>query len=183
MSPVWLVRHGEAAASWGEHHDPGLSELGKAQAESAAELLHGVLPPATKLVSSPKQRALDTAQPLASRLNCDVVVDVAFREIDAPVPLPERQNWLRGFMQQTWTEQDAALWRWREDMVAALQALQTPTVVFTHFLVINTVVAHCQGATATLQCWPDNGSVHEFEARPSTLRLVNLGQQMSTVVN
>ena len=112
-----------------------------------------------------------------------MVVDTAFREIDAPVPLPERQNWLRGFMQQTWTEQDAALWRWREDMVAALQALQTPTVVFTHFLVINTVVAHCQGAPATLRCWPDNGSVHEFEAGPSTLRLVNLGQQMSTVVN
>ncbi|MGB1439508.1 MAG: histidine phosphatase family protein, partial [Luminiphilus sp.] len=85
MNRVWLVRHGEAAASWGEHHDPGLSELGKAQAESAAELLHDVLPPATKLVSSPKQRALDTAQPLASRLNCDVVVDVTFREIDAPV--------------------------------------------------------------------------------------------------
>jgi len=33
---IYLVRHGEAAASWGESSDPGLSELGWQQAEDAA---------------------------------------------------------------------------------------------------------------------------------------------------
>ena len=38
---IYLVRHGEAAASWGDHPDPGLSELGQKQAavESLAKLL------------------------------------------------------------------------------------------------------------------------------------------------
>jgi len=36
---IFLVRHGEAAASWGESPDPGLSELGRRQAEVAAALL------------------------------------------------------------------------------------------------------------------------------------------------
>jgi probable phosphoglycerate mutase len=36
----FLVRHGEAAAHWGEEEDPGLSALGRQQAERAAgELL------------------------------------------------------------------------------------------------------------------------------------------------
>ena len=29
-----LIRHGEASESWGDHPDPGLSENGKAQANS-----------------------------------------------------------------------------------------------------------------------------------------------------
>ena len=32
MTQVWLVRHGEASASWGEHSDPGLSDKGLREA-------------------------------------------------------------------------------------------------------------------------------------------------------
>jgi len=98
MNSVWLVRHGEAAASWGEHADPGLSDSGHQQAEAAAEALVARLPGGVELVSSPKARALETAAPLASRLERGVQVVDAFREIDAPVPLEDRQAWLRGFM-------------------------------------------------------------------------------------
>ena len=36
MLKLYLVRHGEAAAAWGDHDDPGLSPLGQAQATDAA---------------------------------------------------------------------------------------------------------------------------------------------------
>ncbi|MGB2220660.1 MAG: phosphoglycerate mutase family protein, partial [Henriciella sp.] len=36
---IMLVRHGEAAASWGAHKDPGLSETGHQQAAVVAEEL------------------------------------------------------------------------------------------------------------------------------------------------
>ncbi len=39
MAKIHLVRHGEAAAGFGTHKDPGLSELGQKQAESVAHLL------------------------------------------------------------------------------------------------------------------------------------------------
>ena len=39
MTEIILVRHGEASASWQESTDPGLSELGKRQAEECANLL------------------------------------------------------------------------------------------------------------------------------------------------
>ena len=183
MNSVWLVRHGEAAASWGEHADPGLSDSGHQQAEAAAEALLACLPGGVELVSSPRARALETAAPLASRLERGVQVVDAFREIDAPVPLADRQTWLRGFMKQTWDQQGDPLWQWRSDIIAALQDLNAPTVIFTHFLVINTVVAHCRRAQETVQCWPDNGSIHHFECGGTELSVVRLGQEMSTVVN
>jgi len=183
MSLVWLVRHGEAAASWGEHADPGLSDTGYRQAEAAADALQQCLPGGVEVVSSPKARALETAAPLASRLKCGVQIVDAFREIDAPVPLADRQAWLRGFMKQTWDQQGDPLWQWRGDIIAALQALTVPTVVFTHFLVINTVVAHCRREQETVQCWPDNGSIHHFECGGTELSVVRLGQEMRTVVN
>ena len=36
---IYLVRHGEAAASWAQATDPGLSEFGHEQARAAARLL------------------------------------------------------------------------------------------------------------------------------------------------
>ena len=33
---IYLVRHGEAAAGWGDHPDPGLSALGQKQAKAVA---------------------------------------------------------------------------------------------------------------------------------------------------
>ncbi len=183
MTTIWLVRHGEASASWGEHSDPGLSEKGVLEAQAAATQLLSVVPRDVALVSSPKARAQETAAPLAAHLNRDVVINPAFQEIQAPVPLKDRQVWLQGFMRQTWTEQSESLWRWREGIVGALLGLSEPTVIFTHFLVINTVVAHSRKASKTVQCWPDNGSVHHLELAHGAIKVVRLGQQMTSVVN
>ena len=38
MPRLTLVRHGRAAAGWGDDLDPGLDDLGRAQAESVAKL-------------------------------------------------------------------------------------------------------------------------------------------------
>ena len=36
MARIYMVRHGRAAAGFGESHDPGLDELGQKQAEEVA---------------------------------------------------------------------------------------------------------------------------------------------------
>ena len=181
---IYLVRHGEAAASWTQAPDPGLSPLGYEQACTAA----GVLAPrlsgsAIQLISSPLTRALETAAPLSRKLGLAVDIDEAFREIRSPVPLPQRQAWLRQFMQQRWDEQPDSLHLWREQATRRLLALERPAVVFTHFLVINAVVGQLQGSEATLCCWPDNGSITHLRHRGDRLELVELGAQMSTAVN
>jgi broad specificity phosphatase PhoE len=63
---VYLVRHGEAAASWETAVDPGLSVAGQQQAQALLDTF-GATPP-RRLVSSPLQRAQETAAPLAALL-------------------------------------------------------------------------------------------------------------------
>jgi broad specificity phosphatase PhoE len=181
---IYLVRHGEAAASWGQSPDPGLSELGRVQALNVARALQPVVTDTESvLISSPLSRTLETAAPLASESGLTVQVNEAFREIQAPVPLAERQTWLRQFMQERWDEQPDSLHAWRDRPRRELLALQTDAVIFTHFLVINAVVGQIQGAEATLCCWPDNGSITHLRIGDNGLELVALGAQMKTVVN
>lgn len=181
---IYLVRHGEAAASWAQAADPGLSELGWEQARKAARVLQPKLAAGeVELISSPMARACETAMPLAQELALAVKVNEAFREIQSPVPLAQRQAWLRQFMQQCWAEQPESLHRWRQQATGQLLLLQRPAVVFTHFLIINAVVGQLQGLDATLCCWPDNGSITHLRLREGGLELVSLGQQMKSVVN
>ena len=180
---IFLVRHGEAAASWGEDPDPGLSALGEKQAVSAAQLLLPQMGSDVSLVSSPLQRARETAQPLAKTLALDISIDDAFREIPAPVPLAERKTWLRGFMQQSWNDQPEELLHWRDNALQQLLALKTPTVVFTHFLVLNGIVGSILGHDETLYFWPDNASITHLELKDGSLELLALGAQMDSVVN
>jgi probable phosphoglycerate mutase len=180
---IYLVRHGEASASWGQDPDPGLSQLGVSQAHEAARLLQPQLADDVQLLSSPLARARETAAPLAAAMGLAPAISDAFREIRAPVPLAERQAWLRQFMQQRWQEQSADLHLWRETAFSTLLQLQQPAVVFTHFLVINAVVGQLEGAEETLHFWPENGSITHLRKGDNGLELVALGAQMRSVVN
>lgn len=180
---IFLVRHGEAAAGWGQSSDPGLSELGARQAEEVAAALLPQLHGATTLLSSPLARARETAMPLAESLEKPVLVEDAFREVPAPVPLPQRQTWLRGFMQQQWPGQPASLTQWRDCALCELLRQRQPAVVFTHFLLINAIVGSVLQRPEILCFWPDNGSITRLRYTGATLELVSLGREMETVVN
>ncbi len=181
---IYLVRHGEAAASWGQSADPGLSELGHAQAQQASRtLLEQLGDTQPLLITSPLQRAQETAAPLAKALGVSVQVDARFREVPSTVSLAERQNWLRGFMRQQWPEQAPGLHAWRRELIEATQELQSSAVVFTHFLVINAVAGWLQDSAATLVFWPDNASITTLARSNDTLSLHALGEQMQTRVN
>lgn len=180
---IFLVRHGEAAASWGQSKDPGLSELGVKQAEEASRLLLPLLDPGPRIVSSPLARARETAAPLAQALGQGIRIDDAFREVPAPVPLEQRKAWLQQFMQQTWNTQPQDLLEWRERCIQQLLECTEPTIVFTHFLVLNAVAGKLMGRDEILSFYPDNGSVTHLRHTGDALELVQLGREMQTVIN
>jgi probable phosphoglycerate mutase len=88
-------------------------------------------------------------------------------------------------MREQWSHQSDDLLRWRQEMLAALAELDSgaPSVIFTHFLVINAVVGALSGRDETLVCWPDNASITTIGRGESGLVLQSLGRQMQTVVN
>lgn len=79
-----LARHGETALSperrFSGVGDPQLSERGRAQAEALAARLAGW--PVTAVVTSPRQRARQTAEPIAGALGIDYAVEEGVAETD-----------------------------------------------------------------------------------------------------
>jgi broad specificity phosphatase PhoE len=180
---IYIVRHGEAASSWGESADPGLSELGLAQAQTAASTLAALPGSGLQLLSSPLLRAQETAKASSEKLGLAVAIDDTFREVPSPVPQAQRQAWLQEFMQQQWQEQPDALRQWRDSILLRLLELPRPTVIFSHFLVINAVVGSIENSSKTLCCWPDNGAIVQLSLSNGQLELVSRGAQIQTRVN
>ena len=178
---ILLVRHGEAAAAWGEHADPGLSALGRQQALQARDELQtfGRL----RLISSPLLRAQETALPMANIQRTSIELDERFREIPSPVGIDDRRAWLAEFMRQDWLEQGPEIQQWREASWDALFEYDQPVAIFSHFMVINSVVARLTGAAETVCCVPDNASITHLKLDGGALKLVKVGRQQKTSVN
>lgn len=180
---IYLVRHGEAAASWDQDRDPGLSDRGHAQAKSLADNLASRLVPNTKLRSSPLKRAQQTAAPLAQVLGTTVRIDNAFREVPSPASLDDRNAWLKATMKRHWPDQPQELQQWRKEIMTALKSLHEDTVIFTHFVVINAVTSFLTGKTETTCCYPDYISVTILKNDNGALSVIETGAQMITHIN
>ena len=180
---IYLVRHGEASAHWDLADDPGLSELGQRQAAATARRLLEQVDPDIRLVSSPLQRARETARPMARALAADVAIAEPFREIPTPVERGDRQSWLNAIARQRWGEQEALVRDWREALLGRLRQVSEPTVVFTHFMVLNAIVSELTGDGRVVCFLPDNASVTTVRWAGDDLKLVELGRQFRTRVN
>ena len=180
MVDIYLVRHGEAAASWGEDPDPGLSHLGRQQARQVRDELERY--ENLHIVSSPLLRAKETAQPLATALRKQVHIEDQFREIPSPVDIGDRQAWLSGFMRQEWQEQGPEVLSWRDRAWESLFELENHTAIFTHFMVINAICSRLMEAPETVCCVPDNGSITRLKLAGRSLELVDVGRQQQTHV-
>lgn len=180
---IYLVRHGEASASWQEAENPGLSERGRLQAAATAEQLLELVDPAIQLVSSPMLRARQTAQPLSQNLGAEVSIIEAFREIPTPVSLPERQAWLKSVARQSWGEQHEMVRAWHRSLLQELRQIRQPTVVFTHFMVLNAIVGALSAKDRVVCFLPDNASVTTLQWSDETLQVVELGRELKTIVH
>ena len=121
MPKIYMIRHGEASASFTSDKDPGLSSLGHSQAEQAAEnLQHHTI---SAIYSSPLRRAQETAMPLATLRSQPIIVEPRVAEVPSEgLSLEDRGPWLTQVMQGRWQDQSESLLQWRADMAAALIA-------------------------------------------------------------
>ena len=188
MHRIILIRHGEAAKT-PTNADPGLTELGHQQARALATALEQKFtdPVSVSLISSPKTRALQTAIPVAQRWNKEVEEAEDVIEIPSPegVPLAQRGQWIKDFLAAKWSELSPAQEIWRENIIRYLKQLEVEntsaaintTLVFCHFMVINSVVAHIRGDDRVCQFHPDYTSRTEIILEKGQLRLDALGAE------
>jgi broad specificity phosphatase PhoE len=182
MAKVYLVRHGKAAAGFGGHADPGLDELGRAQADATAAMLADLGP--MTIYSSPLARARETAAPLAERWSSDVIIEPRVAEIPSPTDdLAERAAWLKSAMAGSWSALDDSLQAWRRELIDCVTAMPADSVVFCHFIAINVAVGAAENDDRMVIFSPDNGSVTTLANDGGTLRVLELGRTAVTQVN
>lgn len=151
---IYLVRHGEAAAGWGDHPDPGLSVLGQKQSKSVSHTL--LKRGASSVLTSPMQRCRETAAPLVRKLSVEAHVTPLVSEIITPSGATDRVDWLKRLMAGVWPEN---LKVWCHQAFMAIECLPDETAVFTHFVAINAIVGQVMGIRDVLVFKPGHCSV------------------------
>ena len=182
MAKIYLVRHGKSTAGWGMQKDPGLDDLGHAQAKAAALKLAplGPLP----IITSPLTRTRETSSPLAEIWGIEPVVEKRVGEIRFPSRnQSSRVEWLQSIMGDKWSNLDPDLKVWRREVIEALCRCEVDSVVFSHFIAINAAVGRATGDDRVVSFKPDNASITILETVANRLMLLERGLEADTRVN
>lgn len=177
---IYLIRHGEAASSWGEHPDPGLSDLGREQAAAAADTLGqlGI----DRAISSPMARCQETAQAFADLSGLDLKIEPNVTEIPTPSDITDRVPWLRNLMSGAWSNAPQLVQTWRHHLIRSVSQLPPHTAVFTHFVAINAIVGHLEETGAVTVFRPNYCSLTKLEPGTTGLKLIERGESLETKV-
>ncbi|MGH7961539.1 MAG: histidine phosphatase family protein [Candidatus Binatia bacterium] len=178
---LYLIRHGRPRAGFDEALDSGLDEVGQAQAEAIAQELSplGPLP----LVTSPLRRTRETALPFERQWSRQARIESRVGEILSPTnDLQARTAWLSQTLRGRWSDLPAAYQAWKGNVVAALTALRTTTVITTHFVALNVAVGAAAGDDRLVCFEPDYCSCTVLEVVDGRLRVVTLGRQRATTI-
>lgn len=189
MPRLFLVRHARPSAGWGQDPDPGIDSTGVEQARIAASELAALLSP-TPILSSPMRRCRETSAPLEQLWQQGAKVFAPVAEIPSP-PLDNaaRREWLNRGMLGTWGELQAAspagspdYLAWRGQLLDSLQSLDTDTVIYTHYIAINAVVAAAKAVDHVVFFRPDHASITVIETGRGGFELLSLGREAETGV-
>jgi broad specificity phosphatase PhoE len=183
MPRITMVRHGQAAAGFSDDLDPGLSDIGRAQARAAADALEPIGP--QPIIASPLRRCRETAAALAERWGVEPTIDAAVGEIVSPddhAGLEARGAWLRNAMQGAWSALAPEQRAWRSAVVDRVLACEVDTVIHSHFVAINAVVGAALGDDRLVCFAPDNCSWTVLDVDGDRIEVVALGRQATTEV-
>ena len=181
MAKLYLVRHGKATAGWGMEKDPGLDDLGHAQAKAAALTLAPLGP--LSIITSPLTRTRETSKPLAKIWEIEPQVEKRVGEIRFPSEnSANRVKWLKKIMIDQWPNLDQDLQQWRREVIETLCACEADCVVFSHFIAINAAVGHATGDNRVVSFRPDNCSITTLETNGNNLLLIERGAEAVTEV-
>lgn len=184
---LYLVRHGQATGSIEDDPDPGLNDLGRAQAEAVARELSPLGP--MPLITSPMRRTRETADAFLKQRGGDARVEPRVSEIGFPTTdLAARRAWLMEIMAGRWSDPAARategvdLDAWCKGVIEALKEIPESSVITSHFVAINVVVGHLLSDDLVVKFRPDNCSVTIVERVGDVLRLVEKGREADTEV-
>ena len=196
MVKIYLVRHGEATEGW-TSQDPPLSELGKSQAQSLVGFVSSTIDENSinniDFISSPLNRCKETASLALEKIYSEILINDNFRELPSPtLDLKKRVNWLRRILPLTWSEllkdketKDSGVnfIQWKKNIMNNIYSINKNTIIFTHFVVINSIIGEILKSDKIVNFQPSNCSITEIRKINDRLKLVKLGKSLESTVN
>jgi broad specificity phosphatase PhoE len=192
MINIYLIRHGRASSGW-DTSDPYLDLTGKEQSEKIALKLSKIAKEPFDVFSSPLIRCIETAEPFSKITNKKIKIENKIIEIPSPIKnLKNRVVWLKRVLPLTWNElisdEDSKeskidYFLWRENILKFFLSLKKDTFIFTHYLVINSVVSYLRKSDKVVFFNPDNTSLTHLSLSDKKLKIISLGDEASTLIN
>ena len=192
MINIYLIRHGRALSGW-DTSDPNLDLTGKEQSEKIALKLSKIAKEPFDVFSSPLIRCIETAEPFSKITNKKIKIENKIIEIPSPIKnLKKRVLWLKRVLPLTWNElisdeyskeSKIDYFLWRENILKFFLSLKKDTFIFTHYLVINSVVSHLRKSDKVVFFNPDNTSLTHLSLSDKKLKIISLGDEASTLIN
>ena len=192
MINIFLIRHGKASSGWNSQ-DPALDDFGKKQSKELAKKLLNYSSESYYLFSSPLLRCKQTSKPFRLLCNKDITIEDRVSEIPSPISdLNKRVIWLKRVLPLNWNELiddkdsiasglDYNLWR--SGIIDFLYSLKNDTFIFTHFVVINSIVSFLNKSEKVIFFNPDNTSITHLTLDKEILKIISLGKESITKVN
>ena len=192
MINIYLIRHGKASSGW-DTTDPNLDLTGKKQSDKIALKLSQIAKEPFDVFSSPLIRCIETAEPFSKVKNKKIKIEDRIIEIPSPIKnLKKRVVWLKKVLPLTWEElisdEDSKeskidYFLWRENILKFFLSLNKDTFIFTHYLVINSIVSYLKKSDKVVFFNPDNTSLTHLSLSDKKLKIISLGDEASTVIN
>jgi broad specificity phosphatase PhoE len=192
MINIYLIRHGKASSGW-DTMDPNLDLTGKEQSDKIALKLSRIAKEPFDVFSSPLKRCIETAEPFSKINNKKIKIENRVVEIPSPIKnLKKRVLWLKRVLPLTWNElisdkesRDSKIdyFLWRENILKFFLSLNKDTFIFTHYLVINSVISHLRKSDKVVFFNPDNISLTHLSLSKKKLKIISLGDEASTLIN
>ena len=179
-----LVRHGEAAESWGNHPDPNLSKLGIKQSASLVNNEMLKLLDSYSFVSSPKLRAKMTAEPLIKKFNKELIINDAYSEIPSnDIDKSQKKTWLTEVMNTEIRDLPDFVVNWRDNIIKNSLNISQNTIIFTHFMVINALIGSLLKKNMLMYFYPNYASVTKIILKNKKVKSISLGDEKKTIIN
>ena len=181
---IILIRHGEASASWGDDPDPGLSQLGENQAIELIDNNELLFLENYHFISSPKSRALMTAAPIAKKYYKDVEINAVFSEIPSNgIDPKDKKDWLTKIIKTDLINLPNEVNDWRSELTKQILSIKRDTIIFSHFMVINALIAELTNNKNLLCFYPDYTSVTKIIMNNNKVEEFYIGGERKTPIN
>jgi broad specificity phosphatase PhoE len=125
-----------------------------------------------------------TAAPLVNKYKKDLIIDPIFSEIPSDdIELADKRRWLTDTMKIDINSLPTIVCNWRDRILSKVLTLNKDTIIFTHFMVINSIIGKLVDNPTLLYFYPDYTSITKIIIEDGIVKEFYVGGEKKTPIN